>query len=131
MAVGVPATGIGGIFYILLSIVMLFYEIIKKFLSFMGKKIPRSTGSPSRLLRFPTVAFTLCVLLLLYMNVTGFRFVLPGTQQAVTVSITNLWIIGVFAVGIFGFFLVLFQLRANQRNDAPTHTKPIPDNIEG
>jgi hypothetical protein len=64
------------------------------------------------------------------MNVTGFRFVLPGTQQAVTVSITNLWIIGVFAVGIFVFFMALFQLRANQRNNVTIPIKPSLDRIK-
>lgn len=111
MAVGVPATGIGGIFYILLSIVIIIHKAVKKILSILGKKLTKSKEN-LRLLRFPTLAFILCVGLLSYMNLSGFRFVIPGTQAAV--SISNLWLVGVFAVSFFMFFILLIQIRSKQ-----------------
>jgi len=109
MAVGVPATGIGGIFYMLLSIVILLCKIVKKILSFL-KNEPTSY-KPFKLLKFPTLAFILCITLLIFMNITDFRFLIPGTQEA-SVSISNLWILGVFAVSFFLFFIFLFHIRA-------------------
>ena len=114
MAVGVPATGIGGIFYILLSIVMLLCKIVKKILSFL--KNEPSSNRTFKLLRFPTLAFILCITLLIFMNITGFRFLIPGTQEA-TVSISNLWILGVFAVSFFLFLISLFHIKAKKIND--------------
>jgi len=111
MAAGVPTTGIGGIFYILLSIGMFVCKVVKKILSFIQDDLTRPKHC--KMLKFPTVAFILCISLLLYMNVTGFRLVLPGTQQA-TVSMSNLWILGVFAFSFYSFFILLFHIRAKQ-----------------
>jgi hypothetical protein len=111
MAVGVPATGIGGIFYILLSIVMLLCKTVKKILSFL--KTEKTSDGNCKLLRFPTLAFIMCIILLIYMNVTGFRFIIPGTQEA-KVSMSNLWIASVFAVSFFTFFILLFHIRAKK-----------------
>jgi hypothetical protein len=115
MAVGVPASGIGTIYYIILSIAILLRKIVKKILSFLKKE--STSNRPSILLRFPPLAFILCITLLIYMNITGFRPVIPGTQQA-TVPISArpyLWIFSVFAVSVFTFFISLFHIRANER----------------
>lgn len=112
MAVGVPVTGMGGIFYILLSIVIIIHKAVKKILYFFGRRITESKDKLG-LLKFPTMAFILCVGLLSYMNLSGFRFVLPGNQQT-TVSISNLWLVGLFAFSLFIFFIVLVQIRSEQ-----------------
>ena len=112
MAVGVPATGIGGIFYILLSIVIIIHKAVKKILYFFGKRTTEFKETLG-LLKFPTMALILCVGLLSYMNLSGFRFVIPGTQQP-TVSISNLWLVGFFAFSLFTFFIILVQIRSKQ-----------------
>src|SRR5512136_1434841 len=112
MAVGVPATGMGGIFYILLSIVIVIHKAVKKTLAFFGKRATEFKGKLG-LLKFPTMALILCVGLLSYMNLSGFRFVMPGTQQT-TVLISNLWLVGLFALSLFVFFIILVQIRSEQ-----------------
>jgi hypothetical protein len=112
MAAGVPATGIGGIFYILLSVVMFFYELIKRVISLPKKEI-KPEKRPVVLTRIPPLMFIFSATILLYMNVTGFRFVVPGTQQN-SLSIGNLWFLGVVSVSIFMFFLLLFHIRAKK-----------------
>jgi hypothetical protein len=112
MAVGVPATGIGGIFYILLSIVIIIHKAVKKILFFWDKRTTE-LKEKLKLLKFPTIAVILCVGLLLYMNLSGFRFVIPGTQQT-TVSISNLWLVGLFAISLFTFFIILVQIRSGR-----------------
>ena len=112
MAAGVPATGMGGIFYLLLSVIMVFYELVKRILSVLRKEL-KIEQKPAILTRIPTLAFVVCGVFLVYMNVTGFRFAIPGTQQA-SFSMNNLWILGVFSVGCFLFFMILFRFRARQ-----------------
>ncbi len=112
MAAGVPATGMGGIFYLLLSVIIFFYELVKRIASTLRKGL-KIEEKPALLTKVPTLAFIVCGALLIYMNVTGFRFVIPGAQET-RVSISNLWILGVFSVGCFIFFMILFHFRAKQ-----------------
>ncbi len=112
MAVGVPTTGLGGIFYILLSIAIVIHKAFKRIAYFFGKRVTESKEKLG-LLRFPTMAFILCVGLISYMNLSGFRFAIPGTQQT-PVSISNLWMVGLFAFSLFIFFIVLVQIRSEQ-----------------
>jgi hypothetical protein len=112
MAVGVPATGMGGIFYILLSIIIVIHKTIKKILSSLRIDLTTSKEKLG-LLSFPTVAFILCIGLLSYMNLSGFRFVIPGTQRAI-VSISSLWHVGLFALIFLAFFITLIQIRSKQ-----------------
>ena len=115
MAVGIPASGIGTIFYILLTIAIILSKIVQKILAFLKKA--SMSDKPSTLLKFPTLAFILCVILLMYMNITGFRPVVPGSQQvAVPISASSyLWILSVFAASFFTVFMLLFHFRANAR----------------
>jgi len=130
MAVGVPATGMGGIFYILLSIVIIIHKAVKKILYFFGKGTTEFKEKLG-LLKFPTMALILCVGLLSYMNLSGFRFVILGTQQT-TVSISNLWLVSLFALSLFIFFIVLVQIRSEQieksvENKQFMQLKPLPE----
>jgi hypothetical protein len=112
MAAGVPATGMGGIFYLLLSAIMLLYEIMKKVVYALKKGL-KIKEKPAMLTKIPTLAFVVCGILLIYMNLTGFRFVIPGTQET-SVSMGNLWILGAFSVSLFMVIMVLFHLRARR-----------------
>lgn len=112
MAAGVPATGMGGIFYLLLSAIMLLYEIVKRIVYILKKEL-KIKERPAMLTRIPTLAFVMCGALLIYMNLTGFRFFIPGTQET-SVSMGNLWFLGVLSVSFFLFIMILFHLRARQ-----------------
>lgn len=112
MAAGVPAMGMGGIFYILLSAIMLFYELVKRILG-ATKKGFRINERPAMLSKIPTLTFVAVAAFLIYMNVTGFRLVIPGSQET-SILLNNLWILGVFSVGFFMSIMVLFQIRAKQ-----------------
>lgn len=114
MAAGVPATGMGGIFYLLLSVIMFFYELVKRILSVLKKEF-KPEKKPAVLTRIPTMTFVASALLLIYMNVTGFRLVVPGTQQT-SIPLGNLWLLGIVGVSIFIFFILLFHIRAKQIN---------------
>jgi len=115
MAAGVPATGMGGIFYLILSAIILFYELAKRIV-YILKRGFRINERPAMLTRIPTFTFVVVGAFLIYMNVTGFRFVIPGAQET-SVSLDNLWILGVFSVSFFILIMVLFQLRARQAVD--------------
>ena len=112
MAAGVPATGMGGIFYLILSAIMLFYELAKRVVYFLKKGLTIDER-PALLTRIPTFTFAVVVVFLIFMNVTGFRFVIPGIQET-SVSLGNLWILGLFSVSFFMLIMILFHIRARQ-----------------
>jgi len=111
MAVGQPATGIGGIFYIILLIGMLFSRLFEKL---------KLAADQERMRRFvrrlPTFALVLCVMLLVYMNLTGFRFVInaaTGTAGSTT-QVMDLEILAPFALSFFVAILALFRWKARR-----------------
>jgi hypothetical protein len=111
LAVGQPATGIGGIFYIILLIGILFNKAIKK-VSMLKDK------AWGLMKRIPTAGFIICVALLLYMNLTGFRIIIPLTGGgSADLQISNLWVTRPVALSMFGAILILFNKRAKQRKD--------------
>ena len=112
MAAGVPATGMGGIFYIILSAIIVFYEIVKR-LVFILKKGLTIKDRPVMLTRIPTLTFAVVGILLVYMNASGFRFVIPGSQET-TISLENLWILGLFSVCFFMIIMILFYYRSRE-----------------
>ena len=112
MAAGVPATGLGGIFYLILSAIMLFYELAKRIVYILKKGL-RINERPAMLTRIPTFTFVVVGIFLIFMNVTGFRFVIPSAQ-ATSISLDNLWILGVFSVSFFMIIMILFHIRARQ-----------------
>ena len=112
MAAGVPATGMGGIFYLILSAIMLFYELVKRIV-YVLKKGFRINERPAMLTRIPTLTFVAVGAFLIYMNVTGFRIVIPGGQET-SISLNNLWILGVISASFFMLIMVLFHFRARQ-----------------
>ena len=113
LAVGQPATGIGGIFYIILLIGILVNRLLGKISSVMRsknlkEKIKRTVQ------KLPPFAFIVCIIFLLYMNITGVRFAIsPGTGS--TTWAIDLGITGPFALSIFFVILMLFYRRAKQR----------------
>ena len=115
MAAGVPATGMGGIFYLILSAIILFYELAKKIVYILKQGL-KINERPAMLTRIPTFTFVVVGAFLIYMNVTGFRFVISGAQET-SVSLDNLWILGVFSVSFFILIMALFHLRARQAVD--------------
>ena len=114
MAAGVPSTGMGGIFYIILSAIMLVYEIAKR-IGHVFKKGLKINERPIMLTRIPTFTFAIVSVLLIYMNATGFRFPIPGTQETGVSLVGYLGILGVFSVGFFMIILALFNIRARQK----------------
>jgi hypothetical protein len=114
MAAGVPTTGIGGLYYLLLALAIGICKILTKIRSIFHTNISRNTSC--FLMRFPTIASIISVGLLIYMNVTGFRITLPGSQSAVTPSnmLMYLGLIGGLAITFFTFILVMFHIRANR-----------------
>ena len=113
MAVGQPATGIGGIFYIILLIGMLVNRFLGKIFSLiisknLKEKIKRTIQ------KLPPYAFVACIILLLYMNITGVRFAIPPSAGSATWAI-DLGITGPFTLSVFFVILVLFFRRARQR----------------
>jgi hypothetical protein len=114
MAAGVPATGIGGIYYILLTIGLLFYKFAKKVWCTFEKQLCALPDNRIRVKKFfPPLAFIICVSLLIFMNVTGFRFGAPGVATA-TLTIDYLWVIGVFSVSAAIFFVLLVIFRSQR-----------------
>ena len=113
MAVGQPATGIGGIFYIILLIGMLVNRLLGKISSFMHLK-NKKEKTKRIIQKLPPFAFILCIILLLYMNITGVRFAIAPNAGSATWAI-NLGITGPFALSVFFVILVLFYRRARQR----------------
>ena len=111
MAAGVPATGLGGIYYILLTIGLIFHKLAKKVCSKLKKQLCFAPDERIRMRRFfPTIAFVTGVALLIFLNATGFRFTIPGTQPT-TLTLDYFWVIGAFAVSaaIICFFLINFR----------------------
>ena len=114
MAVGQPATGMGGIFYILLLIGILINKAFKKLLTLINRKPPKDLiiklkGS------YPTFAFGLCILLLVFMNLTGFRFEIFPVAGNTPNPTTYLWTTGLVAISSFFIVLILFYRKAGQR----------------
>jgi len=115
MAAGVPSTGMGGIFYLILSGIIVFYELMKRIVYILRKGL-KIKERPAMLTMIPTLTFAIVAGFLLYVNVTGFRFVIPGTQIA-SVSLDNLWIVGGFSVSFFMVIMILFYIRSKQKVD--------------
>ena len=114
MAAGVPATGIGGIYYIILTVGLLFYKLAKKAVCIFKNKLCKGDDNRFRMRKiFPPLAFAFCISLLAFMNITGFRFNIPGTTT-VTLSIEYLWVIGAFSVIAAIVFIVLVHFRAQR-----------------
>jgi hypothetical protein len=122
MAAGVPTTGIGGLFYILQAIAIGVCKTLTKIRSHLQRGGTREKAYT--LTRFPTIAFILSSILIVYMNATGFRFTIPGSHAATFPSYTWMYLglIGIIVVGFFTFILVMFQLRAN--TGVPLRTRP-------
>jgi hypothetical protein len=111
MAAGVPATGIGGIYYILLTIGLLLSKLVKKVCSIFKKQLCFGSDTRIKMVRFfPTLAFTMSTAFLIFMNATGFRFVIPGIQPT-TPTLDYFWEIGIFAVAtaVTCFFLINYR----------------------
>lgn len=113
MAVGQPATGIGTIFYIILLIGMLVNRLIGKISSMMHSKNTKEKMKRN-IQKLPPFAFVLCVMILLYMNITGVRFAIAPGAGSATWTI-GLGITGPFALSVFFVILMLFYRRARQR----------------
>lgn len=114
MAAGVPATGIGGIYYILLTIGLLFYKFGKKVWCVFKKQLCAPPDNRIRVKKvFPPLVFTICVSLLIFVNVAGFRFAVPGVATA-TLTIGYLWVIGAFSVSAAIFFILLVIIRSQR-----------------
>jgi hypothetical protein len=104
----------GGIFYILLLIGILINKAFKKILTLINRTPPKDIFIKLKR-HYPTFAFVVCILLLVFMNLTGFRFVLFSGVGNTTIPTTHLWITGTFAVSSFGLVLLLFYRKASQR----------------
>jgi hypothetical protein len=116
MAAGVPATGIGGIYYILLTIGLLLHKIIKRIAAFFKKQSLQVKASHSKFKTlFPSLAFCLCISFLIFMNATGFRFTIPGISP-VTVSLQYLWVIGAFSITMTIVFVGLVIFRSREKS---------------
>ena len=113
MAVGQPATGIGGIFYIILLIGMLFNRLLGKISSVIHSKNLKEKIKGT-IQKLPPYAFIVCIILLVYMNITGIRFAIAPGPGSATWAI-DLGITGPFALSIFFVVLMLFYRRAKQR----------------
>jgi hypothetical protein len=114
MAAGVPTTGIGGLYYLLLALAIGICKLLTKLRSIFHANISRNTSC--FLMKFPTVASIVSVGLIIYMNVTGFRITLPGSQPVGIPSnmFTYLGLIGGVAITFFTSVLALFHIRANR-----------------
>ena len=111
MAVGQPTTGIGGLYYIILMVGILINEILKKILTFLNRSVSKVAIKMMKQ-SLPLFALVIGIILILYMNITGFRFVIfSGIGNAIVPS-NNLWITGLFAVSIFFLILLLFYRKA-------------------
>lgn len=114
LAVGQPATGIGGIFYLILLMGMLVNRLLGKISSLINSKNMKE--KIKRTIReLPPFAFVACIMLVVYMNVTGVRFVIEPSVGGATFAI-DLGITGPFALSVFFVILMLFHRRAKQRD---------------
>ena len=112
MAVGQPATGIGGIYYILLLIGMLVHKLLDKLSALIHSQNAEQIHRAIQ--KFPPWAFGVCVTLLVYVNITGLRFPIFLGAGSVAYPI-DLGITGPFALSVFVVILMLFYRRAKQR----------------
>jgi hypothetical protein len=115
-AVGQPATGIGGIFYIILLIGMLLNRLLGKISSLIHSKNKKEKIKKT-IQKLPPFAFVACIILLVYMNISGVRFAITpsaGSAGNATFAI-DLGITGPFALSVFFAILMLFNRRAKQR----------------
>ena len=113
MAVGQPATGIGGIFYIILFIGMLISRLLGKISSLLHSK--NTKEKMKRIIqKLPPLAFVVCIILLLCMNITGVRFAIALGAGSAAGAI-DLGITGPFALSVFLVVLMLFYIRTRQR----------------
>jgi len=113
LAVGQPATGIGGIFYIILLIGILLNKVLIKICSLLKLNAPKETLKKIKQ-RIPTVTLVMCIILLIYMNITGSRLVVFSGTGNTTIPTIDLGITGPSAVSVFFLILLLFYRKAKQ-----------------
>ena len=102
----------GGIYYILLLIGMLVNRLLRKISSLIRSN---NTNKIKRAIqKLPPFAFVVCIIFLVYMNITGVRFAIAHGAGS-TIWATDLGITGPFALSIFFVILMLFYRRAKQR----------------
>lgn len=111
MAAGIPTTGIGGIFYIILLIGMLIWKLLKK--TFAMMKLGRKEILKRMRWRFPTFAFIICIVLLIFMNTSGFRFITFVGPTINPVLTNNFWIITIIATGVLLTVILLLNRKAS------------------
>ena len=111
MAVGQPTTGIGGLYYIILMIGILINNVLKKIIAFLNQSLPKEAIKIMKQ-RFPTFALVIGIILIMYMNIIGFRFVIFSGIGNTILPTNNLWITGLSAVSIFFLILLLFYRKA-------------------
>ena len=113
MAAGVPATGIGGIFYIILLIGIMINKLFKKICEFINLNPSCRTKISGIIRKLPTYAFILCVTVLVLMNITGFRFILFRNQGS-AIQVNDLWLTGLLAISVFLSSILLINRRSKQ-----------------
>jgi hypothetical protein len=116
MAAGQPATGIGGIFYVLLLIGMLLSKLLEKVCSILKLAAEKDKIRQVFTRMLPTLALVLCIIFLVYMNLTGFRFVIDATTVTMgsSTQAINLEILAPFALGFFVAILALLLRKAGK-----------------
>lgn len=113
MAVGQPATGIGGIYYLILFIGILVNKLQEKISSLINSRSYKE--KIKRIIKqLPPLAFALCIILLIYMNVIGIRFVITSGVGNST-PIIDFGITDILVVSVFLITLLLFHIRARQK----------------
>lgn len=114
MAAGQPTTGIGGIFYLILFIGMLINRLFGKIYSLLHSKNMKE--KTKRIIqKLPPFAFVVCIILLLYMNITGVRFATSALGAGSVTWTMDLGITGPFALSVFFIILMLFYIRSAER----------------
>ncbi|MCJ7609841.1 hypothetical protein MUP00_09280 [Candidatus Bathyarchaeota archaeon] len=116
MAAGQPATGIGGIFYVLLLIGMLLSRLVEKVCSILKLEAEKDRIRRIVIRMLPTVSLVLSIVLLVYMNLTGFRFVIDATTVTMgsSTQAINLEILAPFALSFFIAILALLLRKAGK-----------------
>jgi hypothetical protein len=114
MAAGQPATGIGGIFYVILLIGMLLSRLLEKVCSLLKLAAEKDRIRRVAARMLPTLALVLCIVFLVYMNLTGFRFVIGAATvtSGSAEQVMNLEILAPFALAFFIAILALLRRKA-------------------
>lgn len=113
MAVGQPATGIGGMFYIILMLGILINKALRKIVSRLNLNSPQNAIKIMKQ-RLPTLALVVSSILLLYVNLSGFRLVAFFGAGKTSTPTIDLWITGPSAVSVFLLVVLLFYRKARQ-----------------